>query len=103
MLSPVFDAFVEASPITVMMRGLMEHIFNFERMNQIFSTYSVTSRRKAEGFWGQCGASCSTLANLGTEYFAGRVSDYQSKHFNLIVPWRVLSKKIISAIILGQI
>jgi hypothetical protein len=39
MLSPVFDAFVEASPITVMMRGLMEHIFNFERMNQIFSTY----------------------------------------------------------------
>lgn len=40
MLSPLFDAFVEASPISVMMRGLMEHIFNSERMNQIFDTYS---------------------------------------------------------------
>lgn len=40
MLSPVFDAFVEASPVSVMMRGLMEHIFNSERMNQIFNTYS---------------------------------------------------------------
>ncbi|MBD2244488.1 transposase [Nostoc sp. FACHB-888] len=40
MLSPVFEAFVEASPISVMMRGLMEHIFNSERMNQIFKTYS---------------------------------------------------------------
>ncbi len=40
MLSPVFDAFVEASPVSVMMRGLMEHIFNSERMNQIFKTKS---------------------------------------------------------------
>ena len=40
MLSPVFDAFVEASPVTVMMRGLMEHIFNSSRMNQLFETYS---------------------------------------------------------------
>jgi hypothetical protein len=36
----VFDAFVEASPVTVMMRGLMEHIFNSSRMNQLFETYS---------------------------------------------------------------
>lgn len=28
MLSPLFDAFVEASPVSVMMRELMEHIFN---------------------------------------------------------------------------
>ncbi|AUB41813.1 IS4 transposase [Nostoc flagelliforme CCNUN1] len=40
MLSPLFDAFVEASPVSVMMRGLMEHIFNSSRMNQIFDTYS---------------------------------------------------------------
>jgi hypothetical protein len=40
MLSPVFDAFVEASPVSVMMRGLMEHIFNSERINQIFNTKS---------------------------------------------------------------
>ncbi|MCC5654676.1 transposase [Nostoc sp. XA013] len=36
----MFDAFVEASPVTVMMRGLMEHIFNSSRMNQLFETYS---------------------------------------------------------------
>ncbi|MEH2262282.1 hypothetical protein [Nostoc sp.] len=40
MLSPVFDEFVEASPVTVMMRGLMEEIFNSSRMNQLFETYS---------------------------------------------------------------
>ncbi len=40
MLSPVFDAFVEASPVSVMMRVLMENIFNSSRMNQIFDTYS---------------------------------------------------------------
>jgi len=40
MLSPVFDAFVEASPISVMMRVLMENIFNSSRMNQLFKTYS---------------------------------------------------------------
>jgi hypothetical protein len=27
MLSPIFDAFVEASPVSVMMRVLMEKIF----------------------------------------------------------------------------
>ena len=36
----MFDAFVEASPVTVMMRGLMGHVFNSLRMNQIFSSYS---------------------------------------------------------------
>lgn len=40
MLSPLFDAFVEASPISVMMRVLMENIFNSSRMNQLFETYS---------------------------------------------------------------
>ncbi len=40
MLSSIFDAFVEASPVSVMMRGLMERIFNSSRMNQIFDKYS---------------------------------------------------------------
>ncbi|MEH1908241.1 MAG: hypothetical protein V7L05_23645 [Nostoc sp.] len=41
MLSPIFDAFLEASPISVMMRVLMENIFNSSRMNQLFKTESV--------------------------------------------------------------
>lgn len=41
MLSPVFDAFVEASPVSVMMRVLMENIFNSSRMNKLFENSSV--------------------------------------------------------------
>ncbi len=41
MLSPIFDAFVEASPVSVMMRVLMENIFNPSRMNQLFENKSV--------------------------------------------------------------
>ncbi|MEA5554691.1 IS4/IS5 family transposase, partial [Anabaena cylindrica UHCC 0172] len=40
MLSPLFDAFVEASPVSVMMRVLMENIFNPSRMDQLFKTHS---------------------------------------------------------------
>lgn len=36
MLGQVFDAFVKESPISVMMRGLMEYVFNPERINAIF-------------------------------------------------------------------
>jgi hypothetical protein len=48
MLSPVFDAFVEASPVSVMMRGLMEHIFNSSRMNQIFEVLASVLWKKVE-------------------------------------------------------
>ena len=40
MLSAIFDQFVEASPISVMARGLMENIFAAERMNKIFETHA---------------------------------------------------------------
>ena len=40
MLSPLFDAFVEASPVSVMMRVLMENIFNPSRMDQLFKKHS---------------------------------------------------------------
>lgn len=41
MQSSLFDAFVEASIVSVLIRGLMENIFNSSRMNQIFETSSV--------------------------------------------------------------
>jgi IS4 transposase len=40
MLSSIFDAFVQESPISVMMRGLMESVFRPQRMNEIFETHS---------------------------------------------------------------
>lgn len=36
MLAPIFDAFIKASPISVMMRGLMEHIFERGRLDELF-------------------------------------------------------------------
>lgn len=39
MVSPLFDAFVETNPVSVMMRALMKYIFSSEGMNQLFQTY----------------------------------------------------------------
>ena len=37
MLAPIFDAFAQESPVTVMMRGLMEVVFRAERLDAIFA------------------------------------------------------------------
>lgn len=40
MLAAIFDTFVQHSPISVMMRGLMEHIFDGERLDQLFERHA---------------------------------------------------------------
>lgn len=40
MLANIFDAFVEASPISVMMRGVMERVFQPQRMNELFESHA---------------------------------------------------------------
>ena len=40
MLEDVFTVFVEQSPVSVMMRALMEQIFRPERLDEIFTTYA---------------------------------------------------------------
>ena len=40
MLSSIFDAFVQASPISIMMRGLMEAVFRPQRLDEIFESHS---------------------------------------------------------------
>ncbi len=40
MLSTIFERFVEESPISVMVRGLMERVFAAEKINQIFETHA---------------------------------------------------------------
>lgn len=40
MLDALFDAFVQHSPISVMMRGLMERILQPERLDEIFSRHA---------------------------------------------------------------
>jgi hypothetical protein len=40
MLSSIFDKFVEASPLSIMMRGLMERIFEKEQIDRIFSLHA---------------------------------------------------------------
>ena len=40
MLSSIFDAFVQASPISIMMRGVMEAVFRPQRLDEIFESHS---------------------------------------------------------------
>jgi IS4 transposase len=40
MLSSVFDAFVQESPVSVMMRGLMEVVFRPQRLDEIFESHA---------------------------------------------------------------
>lgn len=56
MLSSIFDAFVKESPVSVMMRGLMEYVFRPQRINEIFESYSKAQYTRELLF--------STLVNL---------------------------------------
>jgi hypothetical protein len=40
MLRSSFDAFVQESPVSVMMRGVMEYVFRPQRINEIFESYA---------------------------------------------------------------
>ena len=40
MLPPIFDAFVKASPVSVMARGVMERFLNPDRLNAWFEEVS---------------------------------------------------------------
>ena len=40
MLANIFDAFVEESPISVMMRGMMERVFRPQRLDEIFEAHA---------------------------------------------------------------
>lgn len=42
LLSGPFEKFVEASPISVMMRGIIENLFHPERMNRLFEETAIT-------------------------------------------------------------
>ena len=58
MLGEVFTAFVEQSPVSVMMRALMERIFRPERLDEIFETHAKVQYTRELLF--------STLVNLMT-------------------------------------
>ena len=50
MLSSIFDAFAEESPISIMMRGLMERVFSCELLDAIFAEHSKLQCRNAPEF-----------------------------------------------------
>lgn len=56
MLDALFDAFVQHSPISVMMRGLMERILPAERLDEIFSRHAKLQYQREVMF--------SSLVNL---------------------------------------
>ena len=42
LLSGPFENFVEASPVTVMMRGIIENLFHPQRLDRLFEENAVT-------------------------------------------------------------
>ena len=42
LLSAPFEKFVEASPVSVMMRGIIENLFHPERLERLFEQNAVT-------------------------------------------------------------
>jgi len=44
MLGTIFERFVEESPVSVMMRGLMERVFAPEQINRIFEENAKTEQ-----------------------------------------------------------
>ena len=42
LLTGPFEKFVESSPVTVMMRGIIENLFHPDRLNQLFEETAVT-------------------------------------------------------------
>lgn len=56
MLGPIFDAFAQQSPVTVMMRGLMEVVFRAERLDAIFAEHAKVQYQRELLF--------STLVNV---------------------------------------
>jgi IS4 transposase len=42
LLSGPFENFVESSPVTVMMRGIIENLFHPDRLDRLFETHAVT-------------------------------------------------------------
>ena len=56
MISRIFDAFVQESPVSVMMRGLLEVVFRPQRLDEIFKSYSQVQYTRELLF--------STLVNL---------------------------------------
>ena len=41
MINAIFSQFVEATPVTVMVRGIMERIFDPERLEELFETHAL--------------------------------------------------------------
>ena len=41
MISAIFEQFVEATPVTVMVRGIMERIFEPTALNELFESHAV--------------------------------------------------------------
>jgi len=48
MLDAIFERFVKQSPVSVMVRGLMERVFNAEQLDSLFENHA---RSQYIGLW----------------------------------------------------
>ena len=48
MINAIFTQFVEATPITVMVRGVMERVFEPTKLDELFETHAVKQYTKEQ-------------------------------------------------------
>ena len=90
MLSAIFDQFVEASPISVMARGLMENIFAPEKMNKIFETHAQQQFQQELLFSSQVDLMSLVVCGMYPSVHAA----YQAKAAAISVSTTTLYKKL---------
>ena len=90
MLSAIFDQFVEASPISVMARGLMENIFAPEKMNEIFDTHAQHQFQQELLFSSQVDLMSLVVCGMHPSVHAA----YQAKAAAMSVSTTALYKKL---------
>jgi hypothetical protein len=89
MLDAIFDAFVQHSPISVMMRGLMERVLQPEKVDEIFARHGKLQYQRELMF--------SSLVNMMSLVVSGIHPSvnaaYQAKATELnVTRWAVYSK-----------
>lgn len=51
MINAIFSQFVEATPITVMVKGIMERIFEPFTLDKLFETHAVKQYTREKSFF----------------------------------------------------
>jgi hypothetical protein len=90
MLSSIFEQFVKESPVSVMMRALMSHIFATERMDRLFTKYAQVQYQQDLLFSSQVDLMSLVVCGIHPSVHAA----YRARAANLSVSTTALYNKL---------